>query len=176
MISGSWVMAASVAIAVIITRPMLADVVDQRAMNEQVAGNYTVAIALANRALLIDSNAHAAAARIIRMERESGHFDRALADADNFERHGSSDVVRSERARVLFAMKRYPEAAKAFDVELSDANVVRTREHRFLLADVMFAETAWELSGNRVAARAELARGLTFAPGNKTFGALEQRL
>jgi tetratricopeptide (TPR) repeat protein len=159
-----------------ITRPMLADVVDQRAANEQVRGNHAGAIALARRALVIDRNAHGAAARIIRLEREDGRFAIALQDADDFEHRGTNALVRAERARVLFAMRRYVDAGRAFDAELDDAASIKARSHRQVLADVLFAETAWELSGDRAAARSEAVRGLRLDPKNKTFSALEKRL
>jgi tetratricopeptide (TPR) repeat protein len=169
-------MIAAVALSVVITRPMLADVVDQRAMNEEVRGNYRIAISLARRALTMDSHAYGAAARIIQMEREEGHLSLALADADAFKAASSNPVVRAERARVLFAMKRYREAGRAFDAELNDTGSLRLRGRRFVLADALFAETAWELVGDRAAARIDARRGLQIDPGNPTLAALAKRL
>lgn len=173
---GAVTMIAAVALSVVITRPMLADVVDQRAMNEEVRGNYPVAISLARRALAMDSHAYGAAARIIEMEREEGRLSLALADAAAFKGASSSPLVRAERARVLFAMKRYRDAGRAFDDELNDAASLRLRDRRFVVADALFAETSWELVGDRAAALSDARRGLEMDPGNRTFATLVKRL
>lgn len=173
---GAVTMIAAVALSVVITRPMLADVVDQRAMNEEVRGDYPIAISLARRALAMDSHAYRAAARIIEMERAEGQLSRALADADAFTAASSSPMVRAERARVLFAMKRYRDAGRAFDAELNDTGSLRLRGRRVVLADALFAETAWELVGDRAAALIDARRGLALDPGNRTFATLVKRL
>lgn len=165
----------AVLVSVVITRPMLADVVDQRAMNEQVRGNYAGAISLAYRALWIDPHAYNAAARIIQMEREEGKLAQAVHDAAAFSGAATSPQVRAEDARVLFALKRYREAGAMFDDELADRAFVRVRGKRFVLIDTLFATTSWALVGNRPAALADARRGHAIDPTNQTFSSLVKR-
>lgn len=153
---------AAVAIGLLINRPFLADVAYQRGQTEINVGRTRQGIPFLWRALAIDPHDAKAAVRIVWAEREVGDDRAALSIADTMMQRFPDDIpLQRERARTLFVMRRYTDAATAFNKILESRHTI--------VNDALYASLSYSNAGDERQARKMLEIGRMEHPESAIF-------
>lgn len=152
----------AVLIGVFLNRPFFADVAYQRGQTEINVGRTREGIPFLWRALAIDPHDAKAAVRIVWADREIGDANAALSTANTMMRRFPDDVpLQRERARTLFVMRRYAQAAAAFNKILASRQTI--------VNDALYASLAYSNAGNDRQARRMLEIGRAEHPESPVF-------